>query len=140
MTDDEYRMQLNVAAVIGGPMMLGNDVRIMRKETVALLTNKELIAVDQDPDGQEGKRVAKAGDTEVWAKPLAGGSIALALINRGASSAPAAVTWDQLGIEGPRQARDLWWHQPIGTVNERYVAFLSPHTSMLVKLTKPGQK
>src|SRR5207302_3326525 len=103
MTPDEYRTQLNLWAVLAAPFMLGNDVRIMTRETLATLTNEELIAVDQDPLGKQGKRVSQNGATEVWARPLADGSTAAAFFNRGDESAAVAVSWQQLGIDGPRQ-------------------------------------
>jgi alpha-galactosidase len=83
MSADEYRMQLNLWAVLAAPLMLGNDVRMLPRDISALLANRDLIAVDQDPLGRQGKRVAQAGDTEVWAKPLADGSVAVAFFNKG---------------------------------------------------------
>jgi alpha-galactosidase len=136
MTPDEYRSQLNLWAVLAAPMMLGNEVRIMTKDTVALLTNPEVIAVDQDPSARQAKRVAQNGQTEVWARNLADGSIAVGFFNRSAQSAPVAVSWEQIGITGPWRARDLWWHQNIGTANGRYVVFLTGHTSLLLRLSK----
>jgi alpha-galactosidase len=118
-------------------MVLGNDVRIMRKETVDLLSNKEVLAIAQDSAAMQGRRVAQTGSTEAWAKPLADGSTAVVFINRGNISAPAAVSWQQLGIMGPRLVRDLWWHENIGTANNRYSAFLTAHTSLLVRLSPP---
>src|SRR5467141_795163 len=58
--------------------------------------------------GRQGKRVSQNGTTEVWARPLADGSTAVALFNRGDQSAAVAVSWQQLGIDGPRRVRDLW--------------------------------
>ncbi|HXJ00624.1 MAG TPA: glycoside hydrolase family 27 protein, partial [Micropepsaceae bacterium] len=136
MTPDEYRMQLNLWAVVAAPMMLGNDVRIMTRETLAMLSNREVIAIDQDPLGRQGKRIAQAGQSEAWARPLADGSTALCFINRGNDSAPIGVSWEQLGIEGPRRVRDLWRHEDTGTFNGRYVVFLSPHTSLLLRLAR----
>jgi alpha-galactosidase len=136
MTPDEYRSQLNLWAVLAAPMMLGNDVRIMTRETLATLINEEIIAVDQDPLGRQGKRVVQNGKTEVWARPLADGSTAVAFFNRGDQSAPIAVSWAQLGLEGPRNVRDLWWHQNIGAANGRFVVFLTGHASLLVKMSR----
>jgi alpha-galactosidase len=136
MSADESRMQLNLWAVLAAPLMLGNDVRIMTRETVALLGNRELIAVSQDKLGRQGKRVAQSGDTEVWARPLADGSLAVALFNKGTRAATVRVTWEQLGIKGPQLVRDLWWHEDIGTANGNYVVVLSGHTSMLLKLSR----
>jgi len=135
MTADEYRTQLNLWAILAAPMMLGNDVRIMTRDTLTLLTNQEVIAVDQDPLGSQGKRVAKNGDSEVWARPLADGSVAVAFFNRGNQSAPVAVSWAQLGIDGLRNVRDLWWHRNIGRANGRYVVFLTGHTSLLLRMS-----
>jgi alpha-galactosidase len=136
MSADEYRMQLNLWAVLAAPLMLGNDVRMMPRDISALLANRDLIAVDQDPLGRQGKRVAQAGDTEVWAKPLADGSVAVAFFNKGGQSTPIAVSWEQLGLEGPRQVRDLWWHESVGRANNNYVVFLTPHTSLLLRFSK----
>lgn len=136
MTPDQSRMQLNLWAVLAAPMMLGNDVRIMTRDTVALLSNRELIAVNQDKMGRQGKRVTEFGDTQVWAKPLTDGSIAVALFNTGTRTNSVAVTWEQLGIEGPRMVRDLWWHENLGPANNRYVVVLTGGTSMLLKLTR----
>jgi alpha-galactosidase len=136
MTPDEYRFQLNLWAVLAAPLMLGNEVRIMTRDTLALLTNAEVIAVDQDPLGRQGKRVAQNGETEVWARPLADGSMAVGFFNRSSQSAAVAVSWQQLGIEGPRRARDLWWHQDLGAQNGRYAVFLTPHTSLLLRMSR----
>ncbi len=135
MTPDEYRTHLNLWAVLAAPLMLGNDVRIMTRETLATLTNEEVIAIDQDPLGKQGKRVSQNGTTEVWARPLADGSTAAAFFNRGDQSAAVAVSWQQLGIDGPRRVHDLWWHQNLGMANGRYVVFLTPHTSLLLKMS-----
>jgi alpha-galactosidase len=136
MTPDEYRTQFNLWAVLAAPMMLGNDVRIMTKETLAALSNPEVIGIDQDPLGAQGKRVAQNGQSEVWARPLADGSVAVAFFNRGQDSAPVAVSWQQLGIDGPRRTRDVWRHEEAGTVNGRYVVFLSGHSSLLLRMSR----
>ena len=136
MTPDEYRTQLNLWAVLAAPMMLGNDVRIMTKETLATLSNPEVIAIDQDPLGRQGKRVAQNGQTEVWARTLADGSTAVGFFNRGDQSAPVAVSWQQLGIDGPRRVRDVWRHEDAGRANGRYVVFLTGHTSLLMRLSR----
>jgi alpha-galactosidase len=136
MTADASRMQLNLWAVLAAPLMLGNDVRIMMRETVALLSNRELIAVNQDKGGRQGKRVAQSGDTQVWARPLADGSLAVAFFNTGTRTTSVAVTWEQLGIKGPRLARDLWWHENLGIANNSYRVVLTGGTSMLLKLSR----
>ena len=137
MTANEYRAQINLWAVLGAPMMLGNDVRIMRKETVELLTNKEALAINQDGLARPGVRVGQQGNVGVFAKTLSGGATALLFVNRGGTSAPASVSWEQLGIVGERQVRDVWWHDNLGAANNRYSSFLTAHTSLLLVLTPP---
>jgi alpha-galactosidase len=133
MSADEYRTQFNLWTLLAAPLMIGSDTRRMARDVTAALANPEVIAVDQDAMGAPGKRVTQAGQTEVWARTLADGSLAVGFFNRGDSSAPVAVSWDQLGLMGPRQVRDLWWHQDIGTANNNYVVFLAPHASLLLK-------
>jgi len=136
MTEDEYRTQLNLWAVLAAPMMLGTDVRIMTRETLALLSNEEVIAIDQDASARQARRVAQNGETEVWARKLSDGSMAVGFFNRGSQSAPVAVSWEQLGIIGQWRAHDVWWHQDIGTANGNYSVFLTGHTSLLLRLRK----
>ena len=84
MTDVEYRSHFSLWALLAAPLIAGNDLRTMRPEIHDILTNKEVIAVNQDALGREGERVAKNGDLEVWAKQLKDGSRAVILLNRGA--------------------------------------------------------
>src|SRR6185369_952660 len=70
MTDDEYRTHMSLWALLAAPLIAGNDLRSMTPATKAILTNAEVIAVDQDPEGKQGKRAWKEGDLEVWSRPL----------------------------------------------------------------------
>ena len=136
MSADASRMQMNLWAVLSAPLMLGNDVRIMTRETVSLLSNREVIAVNQDKLGRQGKRILQQGDTQVWARPLADGSVAVAFFNTGMRTTAVAVNWDQLGISGPQLARDLWWRENLGTANNNYRVVLTGGTSLLLKFSK----
>ena len=88
----------------------------MPAEIAAILMNREVIAVDQDPLGAAGTRVQQEGELEVWARPLSDGSRAVVLFNRGRTVATIAVRWSTLGLrEGARLAvRDLWAHRDLG--------------------------
>jgi alpha-galactosidase len=99
------------------------------------LSNPELIAVNQDKLARQGRRVAQTGDTQVWARPLADGSLAVAFFNTGPRVTSVEVTWEQLGIEGSRLVRDLWWHENLGIAVDSYVVVLAAGTSMLVTLS-----
>src|SRR5207302_2266627 len=94
-----------------------------------ILTNKEVIAIDQDPLGQQGHRVAKDGDTEVWVKRLADGGRALLLFNRGDQPARIRATAEQVGL-APRQrakVRDLWAHKDLPRWSGSIEATIEPH-------------
>jgi len=84
MTTTEYRAHFSLWAMLAAPLIAGNDLRNMTPEIRDILTNKEVIAVDQDPLGRQGRRVWKGGDLEVWGKQLQDGGRAVALLNRGA--------------------------------------------------------
>src|SRR5207249_6399831 len=86
MSTTEYRSHFSLWATLAAPLIAGNDLRNMRPEIHDILTNKEVIAVDQDPLGREGRRVWKNGDLEIWAKQLRDGSRAVVLLNRGAAA------------------------------------------------------
>jgi alpha-galactosidase len=110
MTDTEYRTHMSLWSILAAPLLAGNDLRSVPSDTLAMLTNKEVIAIDQDTVGKQGKRVVKHGDLEVWARPLAGGSWAAGLFNRG--DAPAKVTLHpaDVGLARITAIRDLWAH------------------------------
>jgi len=91
MTTTEYRSHFSLWAMLAAPLIAGNDLRNMSSEIKEILTNKEVIAVDQDALGVEGRRVRKDGDLEVWARPLKDGSRVVILFNRGSSEAEISV-------------------------------------------------
>ena len=100
MTETEYRSHFSLWAILAAPLIAGNDLRDMRPEIHDILTNKEVIAVDQDPLGRQGRRVHKNGDLEVWAKQLKDGRRAVILFNRGDSEQE-----DHRGLGGSRVSR-----------------------------------
>ena len=79
MNEEEYRTHMSLWCLLAAPLLAGNDLSKMTPETLAILTNPEVIAVDQDPLGIQGHRVAQEGQLEVWVKPLADGSKAVGL-------------------------------------------------------------
>src|SRR6185295_13858558 len=97
MTTNEYRAHFSLWAILAAPLIAGNDLRNMSPEIKAILTNKELIAINQDPLGRQASRVWKEGDLEIWAKPLKDGSRAVLLLNRGTSEAEIIALWTVLG-------------------------------------------
>jgi alpha-galactosidase len=117
-----------------GPLIAGNDLRNMRPEIREILTNKDVVAIDQDPLGREGKRVRKDGDVEVWAKELKDGSRAVVLLNRGSAEKQIAVKWEELGYPGHLSAlvRDLWQHKNLGKFTDQLSSPVAAHGVVMV--------
>src|SRR5947208_10344685 len=114
MNDDEYRTHMSLWSILAAPLLAGNDLRNMTPAILEILTNREVIAVNQDKDGKQGQRITKSGDQEVWARPLAGGAQAIGLFNRGGTPAKIALKWSDLGLtSAPAHARDLWAHSDL---------------------------
>ncbi|XP_075479974.1 alpha-galactosidase-like isoform X1 [Primulina tabacum] len=112
MTTEEYRSHFSIWALIKAPLLIGCDVRSMDDVTRALLGNEEVIAVNQDKLGVQGKKIKKDGDLEVWGGALSGNRVAVALWNRGSSEATIAAYWSDIGLDPSTKvdARDLWNH------------------------------
>ncbi|MFE6194182.1 glycoside hydrolase family 27 protein [Streptomyces sp. NPDC057838] len=105
----ESRSHFALWALLGAPLMAGNDIRTMSADVSAILRNPRLLAVNQDPLGAGGRRVRDDGATEVFAKPLSDGSVAVGLLNRGSSTATVTTTAAQVGLTGgPFTLTDLW--------------------------------
>jgi alpha-galactosidase len=114
MTTEEYRAHMSLWSILNAPLIAGNDLRSMDATTLALLTDPDVIAVNQDWAGTQGHKIADtgggAGDLEVWAKPMSGGGAAVVLFNRGSAGARVATTAAALGLPRARTytLRDLW--------------------------------
>jgi alpha-galactosidase len=98
MTDNEYRTHFSLWAILAAPLIAGNDLFHMTENTRQILMNKDVIAVDQDPAGKQGYKVADNGDQEVWVKPMSDGSFAVLLLNRGPERAFMTTTVEEVGL------------------------------------------
>jgi alpha-galactosidase len=136
MTTTEYRSHFSFWAMLAAPLIAGNDVRSMSADTKEILENKEVIAINQDPLGRQGRRISKQGDLEVWSRPLADGSRAVILFNRGASEAEVGVTWEQIAYPGHLSAtvRDLWEHKDLGSFTGSYKTKVASHAVAMLKI------
>ncbi|AXB79529.1 glycoside hydrolase family 27 protein [Novosphingobium sp. P6W] len=108
MSADEYRTHMTLWAMSAAPLMMGHDLRETSPETLAMLTNPRVIAVDQDAKGVQAKALRKQGTMEVWAKPLADGRVALALFNRGDATGSLALTPGDAGLTAVNKVEDVW--------------------------------
>ena len=103
--------------------------------TLNLLTNDEVIDVDQDPLGRQAARVVQDGMLEVWAKDLEDGSKAVGLFNRGTREQSITVKWSDLGLTGQQSVRDLWRQKDLGKFSGQFQANVGRHGVVLVKVT-----
>jgi alpha-galactosidase len=133
----ENRAHFSFWCLFAAPLMAGNDLESMGADVKAILTNHEVIAVDQDALGMQGRKVADDGAREVWMKPLADGSRAVVLFNRGTEVAPVAVSWADIGLfpGGEALVRDLWQRADVGVVTGRYETKVEPHGVAMIKVT-----
>ncbi|KVE35575.1 alpha-galactosidase [Burkholderia sp. TSV86] len=132
MSATQDRAHVSLWAIAGAPLILGNDLsKPLAAGTLGLLTNSEVIAIDQDPLGLQGLKVTQSGDgtRQVWAKLLAGsGQRAVVLLNNSNTDAPMTFTWAQLGLEPAERAavRDVWARQDLGIATQSYTVPLVP--------------
>ncbi|GAC1660481.1 MAG: hypothetical protein NVS9B4_11520 [Candidatus Acidiferrum sp.] len=135
MKPDEYRTHMALWAILAAPLLAGNDLRSMTPETKDMLTNAEVLAVDQDAKGVQGHRVWNEGPLEIWTKPLADGSQAVGLFNRGESILPITLDWKMLGLSGSAKLRDLWEHKDLPTAQQSYTADVPKHGVVLLRVS-----
>ncbi|MDP9169864.1 MAG: glycoside hydrolase family 27 protein [Acidobacteriota bacterium] len=134
MTPAEYRTHLSLWSMVGAPLIAGNDLRSMTPEIRDILTNREVLAVDQDKLGKGGTRIASADDTEVWTRPLAGGALAVALFNRGDRANPVSITWAAMKLNRVVSVRDLWAHAAVNPGPIGYDAVVPSHGVVLLRI------
>ena len=134
MTMTEYRSHFSLWCLLAAPLIAGNDVRTMTPATRQILTNKEVIDVDQDALGKQGTRVSKDGDLEVWSKQLQDGGRAVILLNRGATESAITARWEDLGYPAHLTAavRNLWEHKDLGQFTGQYSASVPAHAVVMV--------
>ena len=111
MTPLEYRTHFSLWCMLAAPLIAGNDLRTMSNETREILTNREVIAVDQDSLGRQGTAVSRKDGIEIWTKSMSGGAKAIAIFNRNTDERPVTFVWSDLGFtRQPASVRDLWRH------------------------------
>jgi alpha-galactosidase len=134
MNHDEYITHMSLWVILAAPLLAGNDLSKMTPETLSILTNKEVVGVDQDAKGVQGHRVAQEGPLEVWMKPLGDGSIAVGLFNRGESENPVTVNFKDIGLGNSAKVRDLWKHQDLGSFDHSYTTDVPRHGAVLIRI------
>lgn len=151
MSFNEYKAHFSLWCMLSAPLIAGNDLRSMTKETLEIFNNKEVINIDQDAMGKQGFIAYKDSKLEIWMKKLSGDEIAICFFNRSENAIPLKINWQTFwgheGIYGngfkafhfdkEYRIRDLWQHKYIGTTAEVFTETLERHSVILVKLDTP---
>jgi len=127
---------MSLWALLAAPLLAGNDLHSMSQATVELLTNRDIIAVDQDPAAHPVKRTLLADNTEVWTRELKDGAIAVALFNRNEAVKELTVSWSKLDVSNRSRARNLWTHEDVNLSGDSFSATVPAHGVVMLRLEK----
>ena len=136
LTPNEQMLHLALWAIQAAPLFIGADLSRLEAFTLALLTNDEVLEVNQDPLGRAGGRLWKEGRLEMWGRPLSDGTMAIGIFNRGLAPQPVTARWADLGLRGRQRVRDLWLRKDLGTFEDGFTAVVARHGVALVKVGK----
>jgi alpha-galactosidase len=136
LTLAESRAHFSLWCILAAPLIAGNDVRHMSKEAHDILTDKEVIAIDQDSLGKQGWRFRAETGREIWVRELSGGDWAVCVLNSGPTAADITTDWPEIKLFGHEYAvRDVWAKKDIGTTREKRTDRIESHDVMLFRLT-----
>ncbi|WP_394761596.1 glycoside hydrolase family 27 protein [Phenylobacterium sp.] len=130
----EYRTHMSLWAILAAPLLAGNDLTRMSPETLAILGNKGVIAIDQDTMGKQGDRLKQEGPLETWTRPLAGGAHAVGLFNLSDLPANMTFTASDVGAKGPVTLHDVWADKSLGKL-KTYSAVVPAHGVVLLRVS-----
>lgn len=134
LTPEEERSHFTLWCMLAAPLMAGNDIRNMSAFTRSILTNRDVIAIDQDPLGRQGYRVSIRDDLEVFEKPLSGGDTAVCLFNRGDAVKKLDFSWSEYKIGEGHSIRNVWKAEVEGTTSSPYRGTIGRHEVILLRL------
>ncbi len=134
MNEVEYRTHMSLWSILAAPLLAGNDLREIPPAILEILTNREVIAVNQDKDGKQGHRISKDGDHEIWVRDLAGGALAVGLFNRAATESRMTLKWADIGVQSRARIRDLWLHQDVTTSGPEYTVTVPAHGVVMLRV------
>lgn len=137
LTPNEQITHITLWALEAAPLLLGADMTQVDAFTTSLMTNHEVLEINQDALGKAAARVYQRERLELWARPLADGSIAAGLFNRGLGATEMTATWQELGVSGPRVVRDLWQQRDLGTIDRQFTVRVPAHGAVMFRVRKP---
>ena len=133
LSPDEQYAHISLWCLWGSPMIIGTPIERLDPFTLGLLTNDEVLEVNQDPLGKQGRRkVVEGGEAVV--KPMEDGTVAVGLFNPGPAAGEVAIRWEEAGVSGPQAVRDLWRQKDLGAAAGRFAATVASHGVVMVRL------
>ncbi|MBN2579239.1 MAG: NPCBM/NEW2 domain-containing protein [Pirellulales bacterium] len=139
LTRHEQVTHITLWSLLAAPLLIGCDMAALDDFTLTLLTNPEVIDVDQDPLGKAAVPVKRDGPKEIWARPLFDGALAVGLFNRGSLPTTVRADWKDLKLEGPQAVRDLWQRKDLGNHSQGFEIVVQPHGAVLLKVGTPRE-
>jgi alpha-galactosidase len=139
LTLAENRSHFSLWAMLAAPLLAGNDLPNMKPEIKAILTNSDVIAIDQDKLGHQASHVYSDGEVDVWSRTLSGGAMAIAVLNAGSdrvATHPFHLSLAKLGLHGPQKGKDLWTGKDV-TLTDSMPIELDSHDTLLVRIASP---
>lgn len=135
LTPNEQYTHISLWCLLSSPLLIGCDMTQLDEFTRSLLTNDEVLEVNQDPLGRQAARVVQKGTQEIWMKEMEDGSRAVGLFNRGEFETVVTARWSDLGLTGAYTVRDLWRQKDVGIFDQEFSAPIPRHGVMLIRLT-----
>jgi alpha-galactosidase len=136
LTPNEQITHISLWALQAAPLLIGADMTQFDKFTTDLMTNHEVLEVNQDPLGRAASRVYQRERLELWARPLADGSVAAGLFNRGLQAVEMTATWKELGVSSRRTVRNLWQQRDEGTFDQQFTVRVPAHGAVMFRVRR----
>ncbi len=137
LTPNEQITHISLWALQAAPLLIGTDMSQLDEFTIDLLGNPEVLSVNQDVLGRAAGRLIGDGRIDIWARPLADGTLAVGLFNRGPEPTTITAKFSDLGLTGSQMVRNLWLHKDLGSVSDQLSAAVPRHGAVLVRIGTP---
>ncbi|HZP59255.1 MAG TPA: putative Ig domain-containing protein, partial [Opitutaceae bacterium] len=139
LTPNEQYTHISLWCLLSSPLLIGCDLEKLDAFTLSLLSNDEVLAIDQDPLGKQAAQTVVDGRRQIWVKELADGSHAIGLFNLSRRPDTFAAVWSQLGLTGPQRVRDLWRQKDLGVFKDQFSTEVPPHGVVFVRVWPEGE-
>ena len=134
LTPDEQYTHISLWCLLSAPLLIGCDLEKLDDFTLSLLSNDEVLEVDQDALGKQAVQVGGEGELKVYAKPMDDGSLVVGLFNTGATEAMVTANWFDLKISGKQRVRDLWRQKDLGVFTDKFESPVASHGVVLIRI------